>query len=192
MTELEQNIQTYFGVVKNDDLHAISSFFHLTTLKKGDYFLKEGKSCEQLSFIRSGVLRIFKTHDGKDVTQWLSVKGTFVTDLASLFFESPARWTIQALSDCELYTITRKDYKRIGAVVPKWHELEKLFLIKCFTFMEDRIHGFLSLTAEERYTLFFENNKELFNQVPLQYIASMLGMTPETLSRLRKKQVQNS
>ncbi|MBL7931000.1 MAG: Crp/Fnr family transcriptional regulator [Bacteroidia bacterium] len=192
MTELEQNIQSYFGVVKNEDLQAISSFFHLNTLKKGEYFLKEGKPCEQLSFIRSGVLRIFKTHDGKEVTQWLSVKGTFVTDLASLFFEGSARWTIQCLSDCELYTISRENYKQIGTVVPKWHELEKLFLIKCFTFMEDRIHGFLSLPAEERYNVFFENNRELFNQVPLQYIASMLGMTPETLSRLRNKQVKNS
>lgn len=60
-------------------------------------------------------------------------------------------------------------------------------MAKCFTMMEDRIFAHLSMTAEERYQLFFEQNKELFQQVPLQYIASMLGMTPETFSRVRKK-----
>ncbi len=73
------------------------------------------------------------------------------------------------------------------SLVPKWQVLEKLFIAKCFTVMEDRIFAHLSMTAEERYVSFFEANKELFNQVPLQYIASMLGMTPETFSRIRNK-----
>jgi CRP/FNR family transcriptional regulator, anaerobic regulatory protein len=65
--------------------------------------------------------------------------------------------------------------------------LEKLFLVRCFTLLEDRIFSQLSLTAEERYQDFFGKNQALFNQVPLQYIASMLGMTAQTLSRIRKK-----
>lgn len=73
------------------------------------------------------------------------------------------------------------------ALIPKWAELEKMFIIHCFVTLEDRIQTHLSMTAEERYHYFFENNKDLFNQVPLQYIASMLGMTPETFSRIRKK-----
>jgi CRP-like cAMP-binding protein len=67
--------------------------------------------------------------------------------------------------------------------------LEKLFIAKCFAILEDRIFSHLSMTAEERYHFFFGNNKVLFNQVPLQYIASMLGMTPETFSRIRKRQL---
>ncbi|WP_229239031.1 hypothetical protein [Emticicia sp. C21] len=64
-----------------------------------------------------------------------------------------------------------------------------MFIAKCFTMLEDRIFSHLSMTAEERYNFFFQNNKELFNQVPLQYIASMLGMTPETFSRIRRKAI---
>jgi hypothetical protein len=67
--------------------------------------------------------------------------------------------------------------------------LEKQFIAKCFLVLEDRVFSFLSLSSEERYNLLFESKKELFNQVPLNYIASMLGMTPETLSRIRKRQV---
>jgi CRP-like cAMP-binding protein len=79
------------------------------------------------------------------------------------------------------------NYQNIGAVVPEWHELEKFFIAKCFLNLEDRVYTFLSMTAEERFHHFYEQKQELFNLVPLQYIASMLGMTPETLSRIRKK-----
>lgn len=186
MSELEQYIKSYFGV-KQNDLEQIMSLFKQTTLKKADYFLKTGSSCDKLSFIKSGLLRIYVSTEEKEVTQWISTKGYFVTDLSSLIFETPARWTIQALTDSELYTISKKDYDSIGKVIPTWNELEKLFLAKCFTILEDRIFSHLSMSAEERYNFFFEHNKELFNQVPLQYLASMLGMTPETFSRIRKK-----
>jgi len=189
MTELEQYIKSYFGVVLADELQTIGSLFKLTTIKKGEYFLKTGKRCDKLSFVQSGLLRIFVTTGDKEVTQWISTKGYFVTDLSSFVFEKPARWTIQALTDSELYTISTADYKKIGNLVPKWHELEKLFIASCFVTLEDRVFSHLSMTAEERYSFFFEHNKELFNQVPLQYIASMLGMTPETFSRIRKKQL---
>lgn len=186
MTELEHYIKSYFGV-KQNDLEHIVSLFKLTELKKGDYFLKTGGSCNKLSFIKSGLLRIYVSTKDKEVTQWISTKGYFVTDLSSLMFDTPARWTIQALTDVELYTISKEEYNKIGKLIVQWHELEKLFIARCFTILEDRIFSHLSMTAEERYHFFFEHNKELFNQVPLQYIASMLGMTPETFSRIRKK-----
>lgn len=189
MTELEHYISSYFGVAQPGDLNAISPFFRQETLKKGDYFLETGKGCNKLSFIQSGMLRIYVQTEDKEVTQWISTKGYFITDLAGFVFETPARWTIQALTDVELFTINRSDYVKLGLLIPKWHELEKLFIARCFVILEDRIFTHLSMTAEERYNFFFEHNKELFNQVPLQYIASMLGMTPETFSRIRKKQL---
>lgn len=188
MSQLEQNIQNHFGVLQQEDLRTISSLFHLTELKKGDLFLKSGTPCEKLSFVETGILRFFVPTEDKEVTQWISTQG-FVTDLSSLLFETPGRFTVQALTDCTLYTITKDDYKKIGNLVPKWHELEKLFIAKCFVTLEDRILSHLSMSAEERYDYFFKHNKDLFNQVPLQYIASLLGMTPETFSRIRKKQL---
>jgi CRP-like cAMP-binding protein len=186
MTELETYINSYFGIPA-DGLAQIAGLFKPSVLKKGDHYIRTGGSCDKLSFIRSGTLRIYVTMPDKEVTQWISMQGSFVTDLAALLFETPCRWNIQALSDAALYTIDRKDYKQIGRVVPQWHELEKLFIARCFTVLEERVFSHLSMTAEERYEAFFASNKELFNQVSLQYIASMLGMTPETFSRIRKK-----
>jgi CRP-like cAMP-binding protein len=188
MTELEKYINSYFGV-DQEDLLQISSLFKPQTLKKGDFYLRTGRYCEKLSFMKSGLLRIYVSTEEKEVTQWISTKGYFITDLSSMVFDKPARWTIQALTDVELYTIKKEDYNQLGSKIPKWNQLEKLFIAKCFTMLEDRIFSHLSMTAEERYRFFFQQNKELFNQVPLQYIASMLGMTPETFSRIRRKAI---
>lgn len=186
MTELEKYIQTYFGV-SNDDLAAISAFFRPKALKKGDFFLRTGQRSDKLGFVQSGILREFVFVEDKEITKWISTKGYFAVDLSSFVFDQPARWNIQALTDCELYAIDLADYRAIGQIVPRWAELEKLFIAKCFTVLEDRVLQHLALSAEERYEQLFHFNPALFNQVPLQYLASMLGMTPETFSRIRKK-----
>jgi CRP/FNR family transcriptional regulator, anaerobic regulatory protein len=186
VTDLENYIGNYFGVVNPLEAKKIESFFYPKILKKGSYFLKTGRNSSQLAFIKSGMLRIFVETETKEVTQWISTQGYFVTDLSSFLFGQTSRWNIQALEETEVYVINKEDYNTLSEVIPNWLTLEKMFLAKCFTILEDRIFSHLSLSAEERYQLFFSTHKELFNQVPLQYIASMLGMTPETFSRIRK------
>ena len=190
MTELELYITSYFGVIEAKELELISELFEETRLSKGDWYLKTGKQANQMSFIKSGMLRIFVNTKDKEVTQWISTKGYFITDLSSFVLNNPARWNIQTLSDTVLFSISKENYQKIGDLVPHWHQLEKLFIAKCFTMLEDRIFSHLSMTAEERYHFFYENNKDLFHQVPLQYLASLLGMTPETFSRIRNKQLK--
>ncbi|TVQ16697.1 MAG: Crp/Fnr family transcriptional regulator [Bacteroidetes bacterium] len=187
MTELEKYIHTFFGV-SNEDLAHVHTFFKPFSLAKGDYFLKTGNYANQLGFVQSGIMREYVYVHEKEVTKWIATKGYFVVDLASFYFQQPARWNIQALTDCELFVIDKSDYQKIGQFVTRWAELEKLFIAKCFMVLEDRVLQHLSLSARERYEQLFAFNKELFNQVPLQYLASMLGMTPETFSRIRKSQ----
>lgn len=188
MRELEQYIKSYFGVVETGDLNTIVSFFEAKTIKKGDFLLKSGNRCNELTFVHSGLLRMFAATDSKEVTQWISTNGYFTGDLSSFIFGTPSNLSIQALVDAEISTISKDHYNQLGILLPKWHEFEKLFIARCFITLEQRIFNHLSMTAEERYQAFFEQNPALFNQVPLQYIASMLGMTPETFSRIRKKQ----
>ena len=165
----------------------MSKLFQKETIKKGEFFLKTKQYCDRLSFIESGFLRLFALEGDKEITQWISTKGNFVTDIASFLFGLRARWNIQALSDCEILTIRKSDYITLKKDFPNWTEIENGFLSVCFITLENRVFNHLSLTAEQRFDELVAYNKELLNHVPLQYIASMLGMSPETLSRIRQK-----
>lgn len=189
MSSKEQYIGQYFGI-QPQLLPQTATFFKENALLKNEYFCRQGRNCNTLSFIRSGALRVFAYQDGKEVTQWIAAEGELITDLSSIMFGTTARWEIQALSDCELYSIERNDLNRLGDFIPNWATLEKTFISKCFLMLEDRVFSFLSMTAEERYQQFLVKRMHLFNEVPHQYIASMLGMTPETLSRLRNKNLK--
>ncbi len=81
-------------------------------------------------------------------------------------------------TDCLSFLLIKENYKLPDDLLPKWHEFEKLFIARCFIILEQRVFSHLSMTAEERYHAFFKQNVALFNQVPLHYIGSMLGMTP--------------
>ncbi|MDE3249906.1 MAG: Crp/Fnr family transcriptional regulator, partial [Bacteroidota bacterium] len=179
-------LQQYFSV-NREEAKAIQQSFTTLQLKKGDHYLKAGRYSDLLGFIQSGILREYSVNDGKETTKWISTKGYFAVDLSGFLFGSTARWNIQALTDCELHVISRQAYEQIGESIPRWTALEKLFVAKCFMVLEDRILQHLSMSAKQRYLQLFNSNSDLFNLVPLQYLASMLGMTPETLSRLRKK-----
>lgn len=191
MKEFHTLIQEHFGQLTDTELVKVQSYFQEEKLRKNDFFTKSDKVCDKLSVVKSGILRVYALSDGKEITQWISTENFLITEVLGFFFDQPNRWNIQAVTDTELLTITRENYLKLCNEFPKWNEIEKRFIVKCFAMMEDRIFSHLSMTAEERYCLYFEQNSTLFNQVPLQYLASVLGMTPETFSRIRKRRIGN-
>jgi CRP-like cAMP-binding protein len=186
MNELSGYISSYFDT-KSEQSEKIASLFKEEHLKRNEFHTSLGERYGKLSFIKKGYLRIYKQTEKKEVTQWISSQGEFTTDLGSIMFDQPARWNIQALTDCELFTLEYSDYILIQEQIVNWAQIEKLFLAKCFMTIEDRIFSFISMSAEERYSYLCHSKPELLHEVPQQFIASMLGMTPETLSRIRKK-----
>lgn len=192
MENFNKLIQEHFGVLSRQELSIVRSYFKEERLCKNEIFTESGQSCNRLSIVKSGILRVYAlTEKGKEITQWLSTKDFFITEVTGFFFNQPNRWTIQAFTETELLTITKTDYHKLCNEFPKWNEIEKKFILKCFAMIENRIFSHLSMTAEERYNQYFEHNRELFHQVPLQYIASVLGMAPETFSRIRKRQTES-
>ncbi len=186
MEDLTQYIQSYFDT-RNDIAELLSERFESQKLSRNDFHTSLGARHGDLSFVKSGYLHVYRSTEKKEVTQWISSPGEFTTDLGPLMFDQPARWNIQAITDCELYTLSFSEYRKVQQELTKWPQIEKLFLAKCFMTIEDRIFSFISMTAEERYHFLLEFKPDLFLQVPHQYLASMLGMTPETFSRVRKK-----
>lgn len=192
MEDLSRVIQSNFGALSEQELTTLLSYCREEKLSRGDLFVSQGTFCRRLSLIRSGLLRIYGLANGKETTQWISTPGYFITEIPSFFFEMSSRWTIEALTDVELLTIDKSNCSLLCRDFPKWHEIEKQFIAKCFAMLEDRVFTHLSMTAEERYIAYFKQHAELFNQVPLQYLASSLGMSAETFSRIRSKLASSS
>lgn len=188
MNELENYIHHYFSI-SPDDCKKVAGLFKTETLEKGAYWLKSGKNCNKMSFIQQGIFRVFVSQPDREVTQWIATPGYFITDISSFLFRNAAKFNVQALTGTSVFTIDHEQYLTLGKMVPKWNEFEKLFITKCFITMENRVFDLISMSAEDRYKQLFNQNRELFNQVPLQYLASMLGMTPETFSRIRRKTI---
>lgn len=191
MSELKKHIIQTFGFTEKD-FRQINDFFKPEKILQGDYFLKEGQYVRQMGFVEKGILREFLYVNDKEVTKWFSTSGYFAVDLSGFLFDQKSKISYQAMTDVELLTISRENYSKISTRVPRWDILEKMFLAKCFTVLENRVVSHLALNAEERYNQLFAFNPTLFNQVPLNEIASMLGMTAETLSRIRKKQTKST
>jgi hypothetical protein len=189
MIGLETCLRNYMGVPE-EDMRILLSFFKPITLEKGDYYLKKGRICDNLSFQHSGLLRVFAPYQDKEVTQWISFKGNFISDLSSMVFRQPSKFNMQALTRCELFTLHKQDYDNLPLVIPRWPAIERALLLHCFNFMETRVFSLLSMSADERYQYLQDQNPDLFQQVPLKYLASMMGMTPESLSRIRRRSLQ--
>lgn len=170
-------------------VESLADYFSERFLSKKQALIDAGQRKRFLAFILEGYFRIFAIHDGKEVTQWISSPGEFLTDLGSTMFGMPARWYIEALTDARIMIVESDQYDKMCQEVKEWERIEKLFISKCFLMIEDRVFSFLSYTAEERFQRMMSYRPELFNEVPLHMLASVLGMSPETLSRIRRKPI---
>ena len=117
MPELKNYLKGYFFVPEND-LDHIASLFKKEKLNAGEYFVKAGHYADKLSFVNSGILRIFLQTENKEVTQWIATEGYFLADLRSLIFGQPARWFMQAETNVELFSISKEDYKKLATIIP--------------------------------------------------------------------------
>ncbi len=165
----------------------VVSFYQAGSLSKDDFLLKKGQYGQKLCYIQEGYLRFFSYADTKTITHWIFGGGQLVTDLSSFYLREPAKWNIQAITDVKMLFITYDDYQKLRQEIQQWDAYEKRLLVKLMSSLENRVYAFLSMSAEERYQYLFEAHHEIFNELPLNYLASMLGMTPETLSRIRRK-----
>lgn len=172
---------------KLNEQKEIASHFNKRTLKKGEYLLEAGQRCKEMAYIQSGYLRMYNTIDGNEVTLWIGGQASFITSLSSFIFESHNIWNIQAITNCEIHFIEREAHFKLLKTTPKWMEFDNILLARSFALMEQRLFAHLHTTAQIRFENLWNQDPEIFKYVPLQYIASMLGITPETLSRLRKK-----
>lgn len=187
MTDLLQ--QTIRNVVSLsvDDIEFTLSLFKPCILNKEEYLLKVGEKCNQVAFIKSGMLRMCYPNDkGEETTCHFSFPGEFVTSFTSFATQNPSTESIQAIQPTELLLISKQDLEMLYQKIPATQELGKKCVENIIMLLEKRMAMFLNASANERYQFLLKHNPILIQTVPLQYLASYLGITPQHLSRLRK------
>ncbi|MBW1294767.1 Crp/Fnr family transcriptional regulator [Aquimarina litoralis] len=185
MEKLKNCISSQISIDK-DSMDAILSAFEPLKISKGEFLLEAGKICRKMAFIDSGYMRMYDIADGKEITLWIGSEGKFITSLSSFVFETTNHWNIQAITDCTLFVINREDHFKLTKTNPKWLEFDNILLANSFALLENKMFSQLHTTAKQRYDQLISEEPELFKHVPLQYIASMIGIAPESLSRLRR------
>ena len=177
------------ATISQSDWNFFTSKLIRRVIPKKAIFLKLNEIENHISFIESGVVRVFipKEDPEKEITFGFSFKDQFISAYDSFLTRKPSAYQLQALTETTILSITYDDlqavYKttQIGNLIGRL-TAERLFLIK-----SNREQNLLNLTAEERYISLFKERPELLKIIPLKYISSYIGVTPQALSRIRKR-----
>jgi CRP-like cAMP-binding protein len=184
--QLLNHIQNFYQL-SSEAQNALNGCFEKVILAKGEYLLTEGKICKQLYFVEQGALRGFYNLEGKEITHWFGFEKDFVTSFHSFITQEPAVENIQLLEGCILWSITKDTLTRL---LNQYHEIEKLVRIAYESYyirLEERFVNAQFKTAAERYEKLLQQMPHILERVPLGQIASYLGISQETLSRIRSR-----
>ncbi|MCB0756069.1 MAG: Crp/Fnr family transcriptional regulator [Flavobacteriales bacterium] len=177
------------GIVNFSDseMELIMSRFEPMSLPAGEYFVDEGLVCKHIGFIVKGYVRSYYEINEGEVTTMINTKHNIVTAHTSFTLQRPSMQYIQAITDSELLVMSYESMQELYDRIPKWDRLGRIINEHVYGYVEGRVVDYLSLSPEERYRKLIDENAKLVKNVPLRYVASMLGITPETLSRIRNK-----
>ena len=170
------------GIVKFLTEHAYSIFFN-----KGELLLEEGQVCEHIYFIRKGVVRGFIKEGKRDITTWITAEGEMVSSILSFEEKGSAIENMQAIEDCEMLVLTLVDLEKMYEEFPEFNIIGRKLLQQYYSDAEGRAFIARLTNAETKYKQFLTRYSHFANRIPLTYIASFLGITLETLSRVRRK-----
>lgn len=171
---------------ENNELNEVTNCFESRVIEKNAYFSKAGIISDYIGFVTKGLLRSFYTIKDKETTSFFLTSGAVAAALLSFIKQQPAIENIQALETSEMLVINRKDLHKLYENNWKWQQVGRVLIENYYVNMEHRTITLQSQTAHERYAQFLNDYPEIIKKVPLHYIASYLGMSPETLSRVRK------
>lgn len=194
---MDENIKAYlikFGLssyLTDDEIRHSLPFFKTAVLGKRDFLSREGTICTRICIVTKGILRSYYVKDGEQLTTYFNTEGTVATALRSYLKVVPAHENIQALTEVEMLVIEKKDLNQLFEDIPSWNKLARIVMEQLYVKMEERSISLQYDTAKERYLKFLKDFPGIIQIIPLQYIASFVGITPETLSRIRKSLLES-
>ena len=174
--------------ISNDEFILIEQAFSLKMMKKKQFLLHEGTICKYMSFILKGALRQYRIDDkGMEHIVRFGIEGWWMSDRQSFMMLTPSKYNIEAIEDCELLVTTNEQLAKLTEKSPSFLKMAHVLDQRNYIATEERMQVTLSHTAEERFIYLLNSYPTFLQRFPQTMLASFLGITPETFSRVRKQ-----
>jgi CRP-like cAMP-binding protein len=191
-----ENFESYVrgkGPVTQEELGLMVGKATMKKFRRRQQLVREGEVCQHKIFVSKGLIRIYRLkEDGTEVIMRFAAENSWIVDHESYYHQTPTKYTIEAIEDSEVILWTRESFESLLLVVPVMRELAEQLRISSLHASQDRILMNISATSEEKYQEFVTAFPDIFRRVPLHMVASYLGVSRETLSRIRHAQVNQS
>ena len=162
-------------------------FMEVVHVRKGELFVQRDKVTRRFAFIASGIMRAFSFNDGEEKTSCICTENAFANSTVSFITQTPSEVNIQALTDVVLLTIHYDHLQQLYQQSPWWLHVGRIIMEQEFLSLQQKTVRFAQLPPDDKYLSLLKENPEVIREVPLKHIASFLNITPETLSRIRKR-----
>lgn len=169
------------------DIEAFTKYFDSRTIKKKTNLLTAGKVAKEVYFIKSGCVRLFYEKDGEDISAYFFTEKMFAGAYDSFISQKPSRHGIETIEDCEVLAIDYHYFQQILKSNPQLNELVRKILEERFVALHDLFTSQILDSPEERYIKLQKERPDLINRIPQHQIATFLGITPVSLSRIRNR-----
>jgi CRP/FNR family transcriptional regulator, anaerobic regulatory protein len=166
---------------------AFTSILRVKKLKKKEFLLQEGQVCNKIFFLNSGCIRLFYNIDGTENTRQFFFEKSWYTAYASFLTGQPAVENVQALEDSEVVFFSKEDIYKLYDIHPVFDKFGRLMAERAYLAVSNLNKMLANEEPEERYLNLLKQRPKLAEKIPQHYIASYLGIQPETLSRIRKR-----
>ena len=184
---LKQNIAKHISL-SGKETDAFCNLFQPKSIKKKDFFLREGEVCKFEGFVTKGLFRVFHIDEnGFEQVLYFAIEDWWITDIDSFINERPSYLFIEALEDSEVLVISKKDKEKAYSGIPKIEKLFRVMTQKTHVALQRRMIDNLSKTADQRYLDFIEKYPQIYSRLTNLQIAAYLGISHEFLSKIRKK-----
>ncbi len=191
----KENLVRFFqdsGKINAAGIIEIARHFTEKETDKNEYFLKEGRISNEYLLLEKGFMRAYSSDiNGNEITTAFHNANYPVFEVASFFNRIPSKENIQALAPCKGWVITYDKLNMLFHALPEFRDFGRAILVKGFAALKLRMLSLITETAEQRYAALLQSNPEIFEHAPLKYIASYLGITDTSLSRIRKERMRH-
>jgi CRP-like cAMP-binding protein len=184
-TELKTFIGKYI-TLSPDEMEEIAGKFKHKAIKKNDYLLREGETCRDLVFVQKGCLRLYYLADDVEVSVWFAFAESSAIEIYSFISENPSGYFLQAIEDSEILYLPKAELNKLYQQHPKMQEMMRNFWEDVILNLINRFTALQKDSAEKRYRDLM-NKPGYLQTIPQKYLASFIGVTPTSLSRIRKK-----